>query len=230
MASFDKIFKLAKKTGDRLIVFDSATGDGFAAIPIDEYEKMVGDPRNVGSLSGDELIEQINNDIGLWREQKEHDDDSFDMPRMGGDDMFGPSTDWQSAGDVLQNRFRFDEDFDDDDDDEDEDWYDGYYVGRDEYGLGEDEDEDFWVEPREQRENRGDTPFDFLNDENDEEDSYPDIRFDFEREEEPPFVDPVPEFFEEEGHRPIPPRVVPPEDVWEEEPLDEDPIFFEEPV
>ncbi|KKT24299.1 MAG: hypothetical protein UW10_C0030G0015, partial [Candidatus Magasanikbacteria bacterium GW2011_GWA2_43_9] len=71
MSSFERLFKLAKKTGDRMIVFDSAIGDGFAAIPIDEYEAMMTDPRDVMSLSGDELLEQINDDIAIWRAHQE---------------------------------------------------------------------------------------------------------------------------------------------------------------
>lgn len=209
MTSFNRLFKLAKKTGDRLIVFDSATGDGFAAIPIDEYEEMVCNPRDISALSGDQLIEQINKDIGAWRESQEEEDDFSDL--YGTRDTF--SGDWQSAGDVLHDRYRFE----DDDDDEDDDEYDMFG----QMGTGE-------YPPRD---------FDTAHDKDTEE--YPDICFDFPKEEDNVPLHSDTKFFVEhttpepqivDMPHPIPPLETPREGMWKEEPLDEDPIFFEEPV
>ena len=62
------------------------------------------------------------------------------------------------------------------------------------------------------------------------------LAFDFqERGERGPFFHEEDEGYEQEPQiellpRPVPPMEKPAEGVWEEEPLDEDPIFFEEPV
>lgn len=193
MSSFNKLFRLAKKTGDRMIVFDSHTGDGFAIVGIDEYEKLVSDPRDVSSLSGDELIEQINRDIGTWRSKKEAEedmlDDEFFMERERQRQMpwerpildpYPSYTDvsddsWESAGDLLHDRYRMDDD--DEDDIYDEHADDGIF------GMDDEED----------------------------------ISFD----------DVLPH---EAFWHPIPPREETFAETWEEEPLDEDPVFFEEPV
>ncbi len=195
MSSFDRLFKLAKKTGDRLIVFDSATGDGFAAIPIDEYEDMVCNPRDITALSGDQLIEQINHDIGKWRESQEEEDDMLDMFGADEDLSDEDDDDWESAGDVLQHRYSKDQEED---------------LFGDAFGTP-DTSFDGFDAPKKQH----DLAFDF-----------PSIR------EQGPFFheEPLGEPQIEEIPRSIPPLEKPAEGVWEEEPLDEDPIFFEEPV
>lgn len=192
MASFDRLLALAKKTGDRLIVFDSATNTGFAAIPIDEYEEMVSNPRDITSLSGDQLIEQINQDIGKWRESQEAEDDYLDMFGALDDSV---EDDWQSAGDVLHDRYWDNISYDDD---QQEAYpytpFDGFYAAETPHANG--------------------LAFDFQDSSTKE--MFPAAEDDFLRIEDIP--------------RPIPPVESPAEGVWEEEPLDEDPIFFEEPV
>lgn len=210
MTSFDRIFKLAKKTGDRLIVFDSVSGEGFATIPIDEYEKMVSDPRDVASLSGDQLIKQINNDIGLWREKKENYDDAFDMPTSSDED-FGFSNNWKSAGDILQDRFQFDGD--DHQDNEGDNYEDG--------------DGDFLFDSR----TRMDDWHDGGEIESKEEDKgILDIHFDFQKDEESRFDDSTPDYFNERHVQHIPLRDFSEVDTWKEEPLEDEPVFFEEPI
>src|SRR3989339_1271570 len=210
MSSFERLFKLAKKTGDRMIVFDSAIGDGFAAIPIDEYEAMMTDPRDVMSLSGDELLEQINDDIAIWRahqeatereefadilEEKLADEPPFD-PFV---EDFAHKPEWHSTGDVLQDRYKkpsFDW-LEDDDDDDDLGLFDYHEPAdherhRSRYedpAVGVGEEEDFF----------GDT------EEEDEEMTVETL----------PFDPPMPQS--------IPPATERPLGDWQEEPLDEEP-------
>ena len=211
MATFDRLLKLARKTGDRLIVFDSHTGEGFAAIPIDEYEDMVCHPRDVTALSGDQLIEQINKDIGTWRESQEDEEDMYDM--FGSSERLSGS--WQSAGDVLHDRYRFDNEYDGEEEDGDEEWFD---IAREHITEKTD-------------------PYSFLDDE--EEALHPNISFDFPSEEDIAHTQVDTNFFVNK-HTPEPHivdvphqislRETPREGMWKEESLDEDPIFFEEPV
>lgn len=154
---------------------------------------MVTDPRDITSLTGDQLIEQINRDIGHWRESQEDRDDFLDM--FGSAESMPDEEDsWEHAGDLLHDRYMFEEhDLDEDDD---------FFVDDHSVGMP-------FVPPVLPRE-EGSIAFDF-----DHGDVLP--------EEEAPRIEPL-------GQRPIPPGIHESEGMWEEEPLDEDPVFFEEPV
>lgn len=66
-----KAFDLSRKTGDKLIVFDSSRPENtFVVLPIDEYEKMVS-VKKVTDLTEGELIDKINRDIALWKSDQE---------------------------------------------------------------------------------------------------------------------------------------------------------------
>jgi len=211
MASFERIFNLAKKTGDRMIIFDSATGEGFAAIPIDEYEEMVTDPRDVRALSGDAFLEQINNDIALWRAHQEAQEreEFADIleEKMADEPPFDPffedhthKPEWHSAGAILQDRynpppFDFEEEEDDWEDEDDDDIDFDALFARDRQPLPSFDFEEEQVE---------DAGSDDL--------TFEDVPFD------PPMPTPVPPATEDMGTD------------WQEEPLEEDPIFFEEPI
>lgn len=223
MASFDRIFTLAKKTGDRLIVFDSATGDGFAAIPIDEYEQMVTNPRSVEELTGDQLIEQINRDIARWRESREEEEDLYES---GGSapmrQEYAADMPWESAGDVLQDRYHFDRGFayadeeEGDEDDDEDGWSDEEF---DAYMAKRRYDADPFAPVSEPRawDDLLAHDAEYAQGEEGEDDTWDDL---------------PPEPTVEDLPRPIPPQEYPVEESWEEEPLegDDEPVFFEEPV
>ncbi|PIR76101.1 MAG: hypothetical protein COU32_04055 [Candidatus Magasanikbacteria bacterium CG10_big_fil_rev_8_21_14_0_10_42_10] len=211
MASFERIFNLAKKTGDRMIVFDSTIGDGFAAIPIDEYEAMVTDPRNITSLSGDELLEQINDDIAVWRAHQEDidreefadtlEDSLAEEPPFDpfGED-FSHQPEWHSASDILQDRYKMPRT--------------ESVRPESDHMAGTWHDDDF------SREDMSDI------------DEHPEISFDFEGGHLPDdvSVEDLP-YDDASGPVPVPPATqTPPPEGWQEEPLDEEPIFFEEPI
>ena len=66
-----KAINLAKKTGDRLIVYDSSNQeDTFVVMLLDEYEKMVTTRSEVRGLTEDELLDKINRDIAIWKSEQ----------------------------------------------------------------------------------------------------------------------------------------------------------------
>jgi hypothetical protein len=220
MASFERIFNLAKKTGDRLVVFDSATGDGFVAVSIDEYEQMVTNPRSVEDLTGDQLIEQINRDIGRWRESREAEEDAFDVGYTDPvrQQSFVSDMPWESAGELLRDRYNFGGGYEQEDEDEDEEdgWsdeeFDAYIAKRrfDADPFAPISERRAWNIPMD------DEPAEHM-DESDGEGVWEDLIAE-------PTVEDLP--------RPVPQRTDSVAETWEEEPLegDEEPVFFEEPV
>ena len=67
-----KVISLAKKTGDRLIVFDPQNNsDTYVVMPLDEYEKLVIGKSEVRSLTEDELLDKINRDIAIWKSEQD---------------------------------------------------------------------------------------------------------------------------------------------------------------
>lgn len=66
-----KAINLAKKTGDRLIVFDSAKPDNtFVVMSLKDYENLVLGKSEVRGLTEDELLDKINRDIAIWKSEQ----------------------------------------------------------------------------------------------------------------------------------------------------------------
>ena len=73
---FQKAIKLAKKTGDRLIVFDPAKSDlTYVIMALDEYERLAIKRSEVRGLTEDELLDKINRDIAIWKSEQDFDVD-----------------------------------------------------------------------------------------------------------------------------------------------------------
>lgn len=69
-----KAIKLAKKTGDRIIIFDSAkTDSAYVIMSLDEYEKLIIGGSEVRGLTEDELLDKINRDIAIWKSEQDFD-------------------------------------------------------------------------------------------------------------------------------------------------------------
>ncbi len=63
-----KAINLAKKTGDKLIVFDSSKPDNiFVVMSLKDYENLVLGKSEVRGLTEDELLDKINRDIAIWK-------------------------------------------------------------------------------------------------------------------------------------------------------------------
>lgn len=66
-----KAINLVKKTGDRLIVFDSAKPDNiFVVMSLKDYENLVLGKSEVRGLTEDELLDKINRDIAIWKSEQ----------------------------------------------------------------------------------------------------------------------------------------------------------------
>ena len=78
----EKALRLARKNNDRLIIYDSANpGNALAVIPLDEYEKKSHEPREIRDLTEQELLDKINRDIAIWKNEQNivdsEDDEGF---------------------------------------------------------------------------------------------------------------------------------------------------------
>ena len=123
MSSLDRLIDLAHRTGDRLIVHDPIEGRDTVIMGVDEYEEMINktnvDCRSYGvrGLTGEQLLDQINRDIAVWRADKAMDeewenemvleDECEDLPPF---DPFSEvdyhPADWHTAGAILENKFK----------------------------------------------------------------------------------------------------------------------------
>ena len=71
-SQFQKAINLAKKTGDRVIVFDGSHSDSaYAVMSLDEYERLVLGRSEVRNLTEDQLLDKINRDIAIWKSENE---------------------------------------------------------------------------------------------------------------------------------------------------------------
>ena len=66
-----KAIDIAKKTGDRIIVYDSSKSHPpYVVLSLDEYEKMTFGKSDVRGLTEDELLDKINRDIAIWKSEQ----------------------------------------------------------------------------------------------------------------------------------------------------------------
>ncbi len=232
--SYDRLIDLAQRTGDRLIVHDPIEGRDIVIMDVGEYEKLIDgknkfeceDHKDIRSLSSDQMLDQINRDIAIWRAEKE-DEEEWERDMVLEDEFddeppFDPFSEedyhpadwhnnpldydkkpdpWHSAGSVLGNRY---DDF----------------TPFDAPALFEDDEEaDFNFEDWNTEDNPDLTTGDESVDKSDEI-KIEDIPFDSDFK------------ITKEDLKNIPlSDINDPTDSWEEEPLgDEDPVFYEEPV
>ena len=67
-----KAIDLVKKTGDRLLVFDSAKSDNvYVVMNLKDYENLVLGKSEVRGLTEDELLDKINRDIAIWKSEQD---------------------------------------------------------------------------------------------------------------------------------------------------------------
>ncbi|NTU98729.1 hypothetical protein HGA64_01845 [Candidatus Falkowbacteria bacterium] len=77
----EKALSLCKKTGDRIIVFDSPRSENpFVLMNLDDYEELLSDKNEVSGLTEDQLLDKINRDIALWKTEQEP-EESTDLPQ-----------------------------------------------------------------------------------------------------------------------------------------------------
>jgi hypothetical protein len=70
-----KAINLVKKTGDKLIVFDSSKPENtFVVLALKDYENLVLGKSEVRGLTEDELLDKINRDIAIWKSEQNLDE------------------------------------------------------------------------------------------------------------------------------------------------------------
>ena len=63
-----KAIELAKKTGDRVIVFSGQEDeDGYVILPFAEYEKLLNLSEKERGLTQKEMLDSINRDVAEWK-------------------------------------------------------------------------------------------------------------------------------------------------------------------
>lgn len=101
MSSLDRLIRLAKRTGDRLIVHNPVDETDVVIMGIDEYENLLEEKQDVRGLSERGLLNQINRDIAIWRAndklESESEEEVFDLED-------NTASNWHSAGSVMESR------------------------------------------------------------------------------------------------------------------------------
>ena len=227
-ANLDRLIKLAKKSGSTLIVHDEQKGD-MVLMDLDSYEEMLDmqeecscedytfDNEELYEMSERDLLDKINRDIGIWRsyqdeEEREfredvlEDDLAINPPEDPFSEDFAHSPEWHKAGDILLDRHNS---------------LAPNFAPVDYATYKPDFFEDETNEMKKEEENRGEIADDnFVVDDNifGMDDNTDNLIYNtlgqeaFENKNKVPF----------EKHKE--------EETTEEEDLDEDPVFFEEPV
>lgn len=68
LSQLEKALNLAKKTGDRLIIFDQLKTDrALVILGLDDYEKLVVKGEDKSGLTEDDLLDTINRNIAAWK-------------------------------------------------------------------------------------------------------------------------------------------------------------------
>ncbi len=71
--NLERAINLAKKTGDRLIVFDSTKpANAYVIMSLLDYENLALSKSPVRDLTEDELLDKINRDIAIWKNEQEY--------------------------------------------------------------------------------------------------------------------------------------------------------------
>lgn len=117
MSSLQELIDLAKRTGDRLIIHDPYTERNMVIMDIDQYKGLVMGREQVRNLTSREMVEKINRELSVWRNNHEHEereelamvlhDELRDMPAfdpfadIGGEE----EQEWHRVGEVMQREF-----------------------------------------------------------------------------------------------------------------------------
>ena len=63
LQSFDRLFDIARRTGDKLIVHDPHGGYDMVVMGVDKYLDIIENKRNIRHLTKDQMQDRINRDI-----------------------------------------------------------------------------------------------------------------------------------------------------------------------
>jgi len=85
---FERLFSLIKKTGDRVVFYDSAKGDAYVMMRMEDYEKLAEKgpaAEDLTNFRAPDKIEKINRDIAMWREEVKDTIDTIPPLQEGGE-------------------------------------------------------------------------------------------------------------------------------------------------
>lgn len=71
MPNLQRIINLIKKTGDKAIILDEDGEPNYVIMGIFDYERLVLGRAEVKGLTEEELLDKINRDITIWKEDQE---------------------------------------------------------------------------------------------------------------------------------------------------------------
>jgi len=71
MPNFQKLVNLLKKTGDRAIILDDQGDPGYIIMALSDYEDLILGKSGVSGLTEAELLDKINRDIAIWKDNQE---------------------------------------------------------------------------------------------------------------------------------------------------------------
>ncbi|MBT5338258.1 hypothetical protein HN858_05375 [Candidatus Falkowbacteria bacterium] len=90
MLSWQKIVNLLRKNNDKLVVFDSESGEAYVVLPHQQYEKLAGQVEGENDLSEEQLLDSINRDIETWQSSEEMEEliEQAEVKEESGDDYY----------------------------------------------------------------------------------------------------------------------------------------------
>ncbi len=116
MANLQKIIGLIKKTGDKVIILDENGDPGFILMSAGDYEDLILGRSGVQGLTEEELLDKINRDIAVWKDNQQAREmpiDQYDFAKDIGEvsnedylSKFGEN-DFRSAGSIDEERYYF---------------------------------------------------------------------------------------------------------------------------
>ena len=71
MPNFQKLVNLLKKTGDKAIILDETGQPGYIVMSVNDYEDLILGKSGVSGLTESELLDKINRDIAIWKDNQE---------------------------------------------------------------------------------------------------------------------------------------------------------------
>lgn len=116
MSSLDRLVDLVKKTGDRLVIYDPTHGRDIVLLNLDAYEDLTIGRRHAHAMSEEQLLDQINRDISVWRSNR----DMHEYEQLSGvleeelsehppadpfEEDFFHASDWHRAGNVIDETY-----------------------------------------------------------------------------------------------------------------------------
>jgi hypothetical protein len=97
MANLDKIVNLIKKTGDKAIILDHNGDPSYVVMTLGSYEQLILGRSGVQGLTEDELLDKINREIAIWKDEQRDQNlplDQYDFARDLG--LEGKQSVWNS--------------------------------------------------------------------------------------------------------------------------------------